>query len=378
MARLTRQDEEDQKRRAQEEAAAATAPSGLLRSERMCMVQLIVQHDAAQVTVDELGRLGSLMFVDLNEGVSAFRRNFMPELRRCDEADRLLRYISDAVAAAGLKSPRADWRDELRDTMTELLAELDEAVRDTRQLTSSHRELCASYSALVELSHVLHKCDDIFSEARAHGEQLGGVGVPSSLSYAELVRAPSLGIALDEQASQCSGFGAYPYASAGGGDGTPWSAASHPDESDQLDGTCRDVESGILGSMFGGGVATPVGIAGANRLGFICGVVPRARLPAFERLLFRATRGNMFMRIVDIGEMVRGGVRGKYMWVGWVVPRWVERGGQGDGVGGGREGVGGVRGGGMGGGGNAGMGVVPCLWTQGVPPFGITWRPPTG
>ena len=35
-------------------------PSGLLRSERMCMVQLIVQHDAAQHTVEELGALGSL------------------------------------------------------------------------------------------------------------------------------------------------------------------------------------------------------------------------------------------------------------------------------------------------------------------------------
>jgi V-type H+-transporting ATPase subunit a len=311
MARLTRQEDEEQKRRIQEEQAAATATSGLLRSERMCMVQLIVQHDAAQHTVEELGRLGSLMFVDLNEGVSAFRRNFMPELRRCDEADRLLRYISDSVAAAGLATPRADWRDDLRDSMTELLPELDEAVRDIRQLTSSHRELCASYSALVELSHVLQKCDDIFSEARAHGEQVGGVGVPSSLSYAELVRAPSLGMALDEQSSHGSfGGGGYgsPYPSTGGGEASPWAAPpAHPEDSSQLDGP-SDVEAGgsILGALFGGSAA-PVGLAGANRLGYICGVVPRARLPAFERLLFRATRGNMFMRTVDIGEMVRGG-----------------------------------------------------------------------
>ena len=54
-------------------------PSGLLRSERMCMVQLIVQHDAAQHTVEELGALGSLMFIDLNEGVTAFREKRRPD-----------------------------------------------------------------------------------------------------------------------------------------------------------------------------------------------------------------------------------------------------------------------------------------------------------
>lgn len=86
MARLTRQQEADEARRraaSSSQAAAAGASTGLLRSERMCMLQLIVQHDAAQATVEELGALGSLMFVDLNEGVSAFRRNFLPEIRRC-------------------------------------------------------------------------------------------------------------------------------------------------------------------------------------------------------------------------------------------------------------------------------------------------------
>ena len=32
------------------------------------------------------------------------------------------------------------------------------------------------------------------------------------------------------------------------------------------------------------------------RLGFICGVLPTQKTPSFERILFRATRGNMYLK----------------------------------------------------------------------------------
>ena len=73
MPRLMRQEQEE----------TPKEPAGnMLRSEPMCMVQMIVQHDAAQATVEELGELGSLMFIDLNEGVTAFQRNFVSEMKR--------------------------------------------------------------------------------------------------------------------------------------------------------------------------------------------------------------------------------------------------------------------------------------------------------
>ena len=34
------------------------------------------------------------------------------------------------------------------------------------------------------------------------------------------------------------------------------------------------------------------------QLGFVAGTVPEERLPAFERLLFRATRGNMHLKVM--------------------------------------------------------------------------------
>ena len=37
---------------------------------------------------------------------------------------------------------------------------------------------------------------------------------------------------------------------------------------------------------------------GVSRLGFIAGLVPHAKLAAFERIMFRAMRGNMFLKTV--------------------------------------------------------------------------------
>jgi V-type H+-transporting ATPase subunit a len=40
------------------------------------------------------------------------------------------------------------------------------------------------------------------------------------------------------------------------------------------------------------------------RLGFISGLVPKLKVTSFERILFRATRGNMFLKQVPIEQPV--------------------------------------------------------------------------
>jgi hypothetical protein len=42
----------------------------------------------------------------------------------------------------------------------------------------------------------------------------------------------------------------------------------------------------------------------ATRLGFTAGTINVENLVAFERLLFRATRGNMFLRSSDVGTVL--------------------------------------------------------------------------
>ena len=118
----------------QEEETKPAPPAGeLLRSERMCMVQMIVQHDAAQATVEELGELGSLMFVDLNEGVTSFQRNFVSEMKRCDEMERHLRFFEEQVALAGLTLSKRSWV-ERPGALNELQSQLEEYHNDLHQL----------------------------------------------------------------------------------------------------------------------------------------------------------------------------------------------------------------------------------------------------
>lgn len=69
----------------------------MLRSEPMVMLQMIVQADSASETVEELGEMGCVMFCDLNEGATAFKRNFVQQMKDCDEVDRCLRFIGDQV-----------------------------------------------------------------------------------------------------------------------------------------------------------------------------------------------------------------------------------------------------------------------------------------
>ena len=64
------------------------------------MLQMIVQADAASETVEELGELGTVMWCDLNEGATAFQRNFVTQMKDCDEVERCLRFIGEQLALA--------------------------------------------------------------------------------------------------------------------------------------------------------------------------------------------------------------------------------------------------------------------------------------
>ena len=41
------------------------------------------------------------------------------------------------------------------------------------------------------------------------------------------------------------------------------------------------------------------------KLGFVTGVVPRDKFSVFERVLFRATRGNLYMKYAEIEEPLK-------------------------------------------------------------------------
>ena len=65
------------------------------RSQKMQLVQMIVQNDAAHAIINKLGQVGLVDFRDLNAGTSFYKRSFVEEVRKCDELARILRVIAE-------------------------------------------------------------------------------------------------------------------------------------------------------------------------------------------------------------------------------------------------------------------------------------------
>ncbi len=65
-----------------------------LRSEPMALFQIFLQSESTYACINLLGEMGVTQFRDLNSGVNAFQRKFVNELRRCDEMERQLSYVS--------------------------------------------------------------------------------------------------------------------------------------------------------------------------------------------------------------------------------------------------------------------------------------------
>jgi len=65
----------------------------------MQLVQLFVQIEAAHFSVDELGKLGLIEFRDVKPDVSAFQRNFLNKVRRCNEMEGEIRFFEHQLSA---------------------------------------------------------------------------------------------------------------------------------------------------------------------------------------------------------------------------------------------------------------------------------------
>jgi V-type H+-transporting ATPase subunit a len=67
------------------------------RSADMTYVSLILSEEAAPAAIRELGVLGCLQFMDLNPELTPFQRRYVAFIKRCDEIERKVRYVSGEV-----------------------------------------------------------------------------------------------------------------------------------------------------------------------------------------------------------------------------------------------------------------------------------------
>lgn len=233
------------------------------RSEAMQLVQLIVPAEAAHETVEELGELGLMQFKDLNAEQSAFQRNYATQVKRCDELARKLRFFRDQVEkqqpewmprhhgdgtldvpgsllrlgnGAGSSQHSQRWdMDELETKLEEMEQRMLEANANNDQLRKSHAEL-------VEMKMVMERASRFFDEARILAEENDDAAPLQTDANLPLERTDS---------------------------GRPLL------EGDSLQRAAM-----------------------ARGLGYVTGLVLQEKMLSFERVLFRATRGNMFMKQV--------------------------------------------------------------------------------
>ncbi|XP_050427792.1 V-type proton ATPase 116 kDa subunit a 1-like [Adelges cooleyi] len=231
--------------------------SSVFRSEEMALCQLFLQNEAAYACVSELGELGLVEFKDLNSNVNSFQRKYVGEVRRCYEMERKLRYLEREIKKNGIKildtgeNPEAPQPREIID----LEATFDKLETELREVNHNAETLKRNFLELTELKHVLRKTQVFFDEVNF---LVIIYFILNSISKIKQKHMPACAVALQ--------------------------MADQNDEQVLLLG-----EEGLRA---GGQVLN---------LGFVAGVIMRGRIPAFERMLWRVCRGNVFLRLAEIG-----------------------------------------------------------------------------
>ncbi|PIA55932.1 hypothetical protein AQUCO_00700328v1 [Aquilegia coerulea] len=224
-------------------------PMDLFRSEPMQLVQIIIPIESAHLTVSYLGELGLLQFKDLNAEKSPFQRTYAAQIKRCGEMARKLRFFREQMTKAGF-TPSATPLTQAKIDLDGLEIKLGELEAELIEINGNSDKLQRAYNELVEYKLVLHKAGEFFH--LAHND--------ATAQQREI-------------------------------------EASHGDES-SITSPLLDQEMSIDPSK-------------QVKLGFVSGLVPREKSMAFERILFRATRGNVFLKQAVVSEPVTDPVSGE-------------------------------------------------------------------
>ncbi|KAG8483567.1 hypothetical protein CXB51_023391 [Gossypium anomalum] len=218
------------------------SPMDLMRSEKMSLVQLIIPVESAHRAVSYLGELGLLQFCDLNAEKSPFQRTFVNQVKRCGEMSRKLRFFKDQIIKAGLLSSIHPVV-EPDVELEELEMQLAEHEHELIEMNSNSEKLRQTYNELLEFKMVL-------------------------------LKAGSFLVSNNNQA-----------------------VAEERELSENVYSSDRYVEASSL-------LEQQMRTADQSGLRFISGIIFQSKALRFERMLFRATRGNMLFNQAPAGEEI--------------------------------------------------------------------------
>lgn len=243
--------------------SGAAGERSFFRSALMSLIQLYIPTEAVQTVVAELGELGAIQFRDLNVDITAFQRTFTNDIRKLDALERKVRILLEqaakedvevrswiTVGPAGMGgTSQVPLRGRALQELEELEPELVETESRVLQLDENQKEISARYMQMLEWHSVLVALSPHLSAPYE---------VPPKIEY--------MGAAGAESSSE-----------------TEASEAARLDDKDTH-------------SMELGGTEAAQALAEAS---FVAGAIAKKKLPAFERVLWRALRGNVYVRSAD-------------------------------------------------------------------------------
>ncbi|KAI9858155.1 MAG: H(+)-transporting V0 sector ATPase subunit a [Trichoglossum hirsutum] len=223
----------------------------LFRSADMSLVQLYVATEIGREVVSALGGLGEVQFRDLNPETSAFQRTFTKEIRRLDNVERQLRYFHSQMEKASIPlrplSSSADTLAAPSASEIDVLAERGQSLEQrVASLNDNYETLKKREVELTEWRWVLREAGGFFD--RAHG-RADEIRQSTDNDEAPLLQD------VEQHATR-----------------------QHDQE--------RERSFSIM------------------NIGFVAGVIPRGRIAAFERILWRTLRGNLYMNQSEIPEPI--------------------------------------------------------------------------
>ncbi|CAI5534727.1 unnamed protein product [Closterium sp. Naga37s-1] len=179
----------------------------------------------------------------MNPDKSPFQRTYANQVKRCGEMSRKLRYLKEQSLKAGILPTQPRTLDKDLD-LDDLELKLNDLEAELLEINGNAEKLLKTRNELTELKLVLEKAGSFFASA-----QMGAA------DYQQVIERVS---SIRESAS---------------------------------------MDSPLL-------LEQEMASDSSKRLGFVTGLVPLSKVLTFERLLFRATRGNMFLKQEVVDEPV--------------------------------------------------------------------------
>lgn len=224
------------------------------RSEPMEYISIIMNEDAAHECLADLGRLEAVQFSDMNPDLTPFQRRYVSYVRRCDELERKLRFFTQEI--------------EKFDLEIGSVGRVEDFLNDPSMVSGSYETSERSGAQLLEsLENELGKYDEQLRELNIFSEKL-------TTEYNEKVE-------LHEVLDKARRFFMI--------DAPRFVAA----ERDNLE--LPDEEGwGLLDQRREHDM----------RFSSLTGVISNEEKARFERMVFRSTRGNVFIRFADIDQPI--------------------------------------------------------------------------